>query len=412
VFRSEAVKAQQKKLHGDVFLTQPLPFSVLSGVLCAIVLLAGVFIVAGSYARSEHVAGYLVPSKGLVKIQARQFGTLESMRVREGDLVHKGQPLAEVLVSATADDGKNVAAKALAAIEQQRLTLEAQKVLEQNMLEAELAKLQSEQRETMLSINSLEAQIKLQAQITSSAEDAYKDVQDLLGKGYISKIESERRRQSWLSHQAQMQMREQDLASAKARLQQLSIRLTQLPDESDQRLARLRAQLAELDGRIAELEGRRAYLVSSPVEGRVVAVSGTGVGRTVQAGQPLLTILPEGSELKAELYVPSRAVGFVEEGQEVRLLYDAFPYQRFGSFPAVITKVTETILSPDEAMAPFEIREPVYRVTAAIESDTIQARGREVTLQSGMALKANIVLERRSFLDWILEPLRAVGERS
>lgn len=412
MFRSEAVKAQQKKLHGDVFLTQPLPFSVLSGVLCAIVLLAGVFIVAGSYARSEHVAGYLVPSKGLVKIQARQFGTLESMRVREGDLVHKGQPLAEVLVSATADDGKNVAAKALAAIEQQRLTLEAQKVLEQNMLEAELAKLQSEQRETMLSINSLEAQIKLQAQITSSAEDAYKDVQDLLGKGYISKIESERRRQSWLSHQAQMQMREQDLASAKARLQQLSIRLTQLPDESDQRLARLRAQLAELDGRIAELEGRRAYLVSSPVEGRVVAVSGTGVGRTVQAGQPLLTILPEGSELKAELYVPSRAVGFVEEGQEVRLLYDAFPYQRFGSFPAVITKVTETILSPDEAMAPFEIREPVYRVTAAIESDTIQARGREVTLQSGMALKANIVLERRSFLDWILEPLRAVGERS
>jgi hypothetical protein len=36
--------------------------------------------------------------------------------------------------------------------------------------------------------------------------------------------------------------------------------------------------------------------------------------------------------LQAEIYIPSRAIGFVKPGQEVRLLYDAFPYQRFGAY--------------------------------------------------------------------------------
>ncbi|MBL4836590.1 MAG: HlyD family efflux transporter periplasmic adaptor subunit [Kordiimonadaceae bacterium] len=148
------------------------------------------------------------------------------------------------------------------------------------------------------------------------------------------------------------------------------------------------------------------------MNGRVVSIAGTAIGRSVQAGQPLFSILPEGSVLEAELFVPSRAVGFVEEGQEVRLLYDAFPYQRFGSFTATITKVTKTILAPNETFAPFEVKEPVYWVTAKLTAKNITARGSEIALQSGMTLQANIVLERRSFIDWLLEPLRAVGGRT
>ena len=114
----------------------------------------------------------------------------------------------------------------------------------------------------------------------------------------------------------------------------------------------------------------------------------------------------------AELFIPSHAIGFMEKGQEVKLLYDAFPYQFFGSHHATIVKVTETILSPNEIIAPFVVREPVYRVIAEIAKETINARGKEIALQSGMTLKANVVLERRSLLDWMMEPLRAVRERS
>ncbi|MEX0299270.1 MAG: HlyD family efflux transporter periplasmic adaptor subunit [Kordiimonas sp.] len=330
----------------------------------------------------------------------------------EGDFVAKNMPLASILVSQNTSAGSTSVELALEALERQKAALDVQIALEQNQLDAETNRLNSEQSEAELRVSSLESRIQLQKQITTSAEAAYKDVQELLKQGYIAKIESERRRQTWLAQQTQGQLKAQELAEANARLEQINIRLAQLPNESKQRLSRLQSQYSELDARYAELEGRRAYSVTSPVDGRVVSVAGTGIGRTVQAGQPLLTILPNDSVLEAELFVPSRAAGFVEEGQEVRLLYDAFPYQRFGSFPAVITRITKTILAQNETLAPFELKEPVYRVTAQIEASDIEARGQKVALQTGMTLKANIVLERRSFIDWILEPLRAVGARA
>ena len=172
------------------------------------------------------------------------------------------------------------------------------------------------------------------------------------------------------------------------------------------------SQQAELEGKKTELSGRSAYTISSSVEGKVLSISMDSIGRSVQSGQPFLTILPAGSVLEAELFVPSRAIGFVEKGQQVKLLYDAFPYQFFGSHNATITAVTESILAPGEILAPFELKEPVYRVTANIEKKTIDARGKEIILQSGMTLRANIILERRSFLDWLLAPLRAVRDRA
>ncbi|RMB11846.1 membrane fusion protein [Eilatimonas milleporae] len=412
MFRSEAIEAQKQKLHGDVFLTQPLPFSLITLAVAGIVFLVFFLLLSGSYARSEHVTGHLVPSKGLVKLQASQFGTLAGLHIREGDFVTTGQALASILISQNTPDGDSPTQKALDAIFRQKTTLQTQMTLEQNQLETETARLASERAEAALRIASLDRQIQLQEQITASAESAYMDVQELLERGYISKIESERRRQTWLSQQNQEQLKQQERAEAQANLDRLNIRLEQLPNESRQRLARLRSQQSELDAKQAELEGRRAYAVTSPVDGKVVSISSAGVGRSVAAGQPLLTILPRDSHLEAELFIPSRAAGFVEEGQEVRLLYDAFPYQRFGSFPATITQVTESILSPEEVLAPFAVTQPVYRVKAAIGTDSIDINSRRIALQSGMTLQANIILERRSFLDWLLDPLRAVGDRS
>ena len=161
-----------------------------------------------------------------------------------------------------------------------------------------------------------------------------------------------------------------------------------------------------------ELSGQSAYAITSSVDGKILSISIDSVGRSVQAGQPLLTIMPANSVLEAELFIPSKAIGFIEKGQEVRLLYDAFPYQYFGSYRAIITDVTETILAPDEIFAAFKLTEPAYRVRADIDKRSIKARGRVLPLQSGMTLSANIILERRSFLNWLLEPLRAVRERA
>ena len=412
MFRKEAIAAKRQKLHGGVFLVQPLSFSALGLLILSIVIFGIILLVTGSYARSEHVIGHLVPTRGLVKIQAARFGTLESIDVREGDAIRTGQKLAAIMVSTNALDGGSIADKALAALARQEFELQTQIALQTNQLEAETARLIAEKEALALRVRSLRGQLVLQRELASSAEDAFNDIQNLLMQGYISKEESKRRHQEWLTQKTQQKFREQELIAAKSKQKLIEIRLLQLPNESKQRVARLMAQHAELEGRKTELSERRAYAITSSVNGKVLSISMASIGRSVQAGQPLLTIMPEGSVLQAELFVPSRAIGFVRKGQEVRLLYDAFPYQFFGSHIATITEVTETILAPGEILAPFELREPVYRVTADIENETIEARGKVLALQSGMTLRANIILERRSFLDWLLEPLRAVRERT
>jgi membrane fusion protein len=51
------------------------------------------------------------------------------------------------------------------------------------------------------------------------------------------------------------------------------------------------------------------------------------------------------------------------------------------------------------------VKEPVYKVTAALDRPDVDAYGKKMPLQAGMLLKADIVLERRSLLHWVLDPL-------
>jgi membrane fusion protein len=125
-----------------------------------------------------------------------------------------------------------------------------------------------------------------------------------------------------------------------------------------------------------------------------------------------MTIVPEGSSLHAEVYAPTRAIGFVEPGQEVRLLYDAFPYQRFGSFTGRIVRVSRAAIDPRDLSVPLHLEEAVYRIEVAPEAQSVDAFGAAQPLQPGMTLSANIVLDRRSFLDWLLTPINAVLRRN
>jgi len=112
--------------------------------------------------------------------------------------------------------------------------------------------------------------------------------------------------------------------------------------------------------------------------------------------------------LQAELFVPSRAIGFVKPGQPVRILYDAFPYQHFGTYRGEIVDVSQTILTGTDAGAPFKLSEPAYRVVASLERSDIDADGKRIALQPDMLLKADIILERRSLMSWLTRPLQSV----
>ena len=81
-----------------------------------------------------------------------------------------------------------------------------------------------------------------------------------------------------------------------------------------------------------------------------------------------MNIVPAGEKLEAQLFGPSRAIGFIRAGQRVLLRYEAFPYQKFGQYEGVVAEVSRTAINPAELTqlsgltSLLAADEPVYRM--------------------------------------------------
>jgi membrane fusion protein len=180
--------------------------------------------------------------------------------------------------------------------------------------------------------------------------------------------------------------------------------LEQLPIVAAERIRVLRNDLSSIEQRVAEVTGRQAYVIRAPTSGRVSTLQ-ANVGQIADPRHMQLEIIPLDAHLEAELFFPARAFGFVRPGQQVRILYDAFPYQKFGTYHGSVTKVSQAVLTGNETIGPITLKEPAYRVTAALERPDVDAYGRKMPLQPDMLLKADVILEQRSLMRWLLDPV-------
>jgi membrane fusion protein len=168
---------------------------------------------------------------------------------------------------------------------------------------------------------------------------------------------------------------------------------------------------------LTESEARRKIQVLAPTSGTVTAIT-VEVGKPVLADTTLTSILPTGSELEAEIYAPSRAVGFIKPGMKVSLRYQAYPYQKFGQYEAVVHEIAGTSISaqeltlPGAATASNQTSEPLYRIRLKLKQQSVLAYGHPVNLKPGMLLDASVILEHRRLYEWVLEPLFSVSGRS
>lgn len=149
-------------------------------------------------------------------------------------------------------------------------------------------------------------------------------------------------------------------------------------------------------------------LITAPVTGQLI-VAEAREGQVVDANSVLFVVAPEGGRLQARMLVPSRAVGFLRSGQEVRLQIDAFPFQRFGSAQARITDVSGAAMLPGQVDVPIQFAEASYLVDAELLATTLEAYGQPVQIENGMQFSADIVIDQRSLIEWLLDPLYAAG---
>jgi membrane fusion protein len=411
LFRPEVIEARKQRLEGEVILTQPLRASTLSFLLVAIMGAAACWVTLGSYTRSELARGILVTDQPSAKVVAIRPGQVSQLLVRDGDRVRAGQRLATILVERPDEHGASASKESLQAFDAQRLLAQQQAQLATERADSERARLSATLQGLERQRTDIGGQIELQKQVVTSAKQTFDSMTAVVEKGFVSRIEYENRRQAVLAAEQQLSQLQEQSNALGAQERQTAAELAKTDADAGTEIATARSAAEGFVEQRAQMLADRAYEISAPVSGRVTALQAE-VGSTVDGTTPLMVIVPDGSPLHADVYAPSSAIGFVKPGQEVRLLYDAFPYQRFGSFGGRVHRVSRTVLDPKEIAAPLKIDEPVYRIEVTVPRQQVEAFGKAQLLQPGMTLSANLILDRRSFLQWLLEPLNAVLRRN
>lgn len=409
LFRQEAIDNKRERLWGEVILIQPFSFYVITAVITVIVIAVALMLFYGTYARRENVSGYLLPDKGLVKIYASQSGIVTDIHVEEGVTVSKGDLLLTISTQKTNFQSADVDALIVSKLNDNKATIN-DKLTEQNKLNSrEETQYKDQVSGLKREIRQLKVQVKTHKKKYRVSQEQFDRLDELYAKKYLSKSDYITAQEHHVDIQLRLDEARQQLTSKQNQLSDTSNLLDQLPLKSSIKISELNQQLSDIDQKILEIEGRRTYTLRAPSSGRVTAIQ-VNPGNWVK-DKPLLTILPSNAKFKAELFLPTRAIGFIKTGQSVLLRYSAFPYQRFGLYNGTIDKVSEVILLPDELHVPVKLEEPVYRVTVVPEKQVISAYGRDFNLQAGMLLQASIILEGRSLGEWLLAPIYSLRGR-
>ncbi len=411
LFRKEAVLHATRRLSGAVVLATPLSMRVLGLLFVGIVIAAVVFASLATYARKATVTGWLVPDQGMIRAIASAGGFVQALAVMEGDLVEKGATIAELQIAAVTAAG-NVGE---IIIQQLRAEIEATRA----RTEARIRGLDSEARQVSVRLENLRAELRqlqtqadLQEQRLAIARQELERGEELAARGNLPRAEVDRRRSAVLAAEQELANLRRQIGAMERDMSDITARIAAIGTEKDAIRAESRSAEASLEQRITDAEARRVQLVTTPVAGRVAALPAT-VGQPVAAGGTVAIIIPEGAKLEAELLAPSRGAGFIRPGQEVRLMLQAFPHQRFGTVTGEIKAISRTVLGPNDFSIPgLSIQEPIFRVRVALNRDAIYAYGEAIPLQPGMLLSADIVFDRRSLIQWLFDPLFAIARRT
>ena len=433
LFRQEALNARQAQWLGGVRIGRRLSFGVVT--VCALLIASAVtaFALWGEITRKARMGGFTTHSRGQISLAAPATGVLESVAVKEGDLVGAAQLLFVVSTeraSASAGGGAgapecggtgnpaaSIGARAAASLRDRRASLEADKSLRRLQTQQRTEALNERLRGNAAEGRLLDAEAALAASRVQLAQTSLARQQRLAAEGFVSDAQTQQKTEELMGVQAGANATERSRAGLQRDARAIHAEITAGNSALAADLSQIERNLSLLVQESSENDARRQSVVLAPVAGVVTAVN-FHVGQSVVAGQALATVLPhsEAAErLAVHLYAPSRTAGFVQVGQTVMMRYAPYPYQKFGLHSGVVVAVGATPINPQDLpqgnaqaiLQGAQSNEPLSRITVKPHAQSILTYGQVQALKPGMALEADVLQDKRAIWEWVLEPVLA-----
>jgi membrane fusion protein len=413
LFRQEALEFQRKRNMGEVILVQPLSFTFLTVIAISIAVAVIGFAFWGEYTRKAHVQGYLAPSRGLIKVYPPETGSLIEKYVTEGQSVKRGDSLFVLSTERSSRLTPEAQATAIDQLRQRRDSLKEELTKQRHISEIEINNLQMRIRDTQAELTQIKLEIATQAQRVASAKRRVKRYSDVSVIESIPEDEAQQKQEELLDQQSRLQALQRSRLGLEREINGLRLELGSSELKAKNQEAAIEREISTKEQELTEYESKRNIVITAPSDGVVTTILAERA-QSAHATTPLLSILPVGAVLEAQLLVPSRAIGFIAPDQTVALHYQAFPYQRFGSYKGRVREISRTSITPrnaEYADLPVNPQESVYRVTVTLDSQVVKAYREDVPLQAGMLLEADIWLDHRRVIEWVFDPLFSVMGR-
>jgi membrane fusion protein len=405
LFRMEVIDAGRERLAGTVVAAVPPSSRLYTRLVLGVVAIIVAILIFGSYATSAQVRGIVAYDAGIARVYPSTPAEIREIHVHDGQTVTAGTPLVTLSIA----QGQDGIATQLAQLGNQDQELARQIDLAAEIGSAETRGLAEQSASLGAAIASLERQRSIAAGQIRLAEAATRRATELAHEGAGTQRQVEDSRSAMLTRRADVESIGERIIAQREALRTAEAQIAQRTLETGRIRSVLLAQRAALAEQRAELMRTDRLVLTSPIDGQVGDVS-VEVGQRARPDRSLVTIVPRNSHLEVWLYAPSRAVGFARPGQQVRLFFDAFPYQKYGAGRGTVTAVSRVPTEPTNLDTNLGIEEPVFRIRVRIDEMAPRVPADQRAMRPGMTLTANLVLEERSLWEVLFGPIRsAVG---
>ncbi|EAN8329677.1 HlyD family efflux transporter periplasmic adaptor subunit [Salmonella enterica] len=413
MFRKEVFEEIENGHLGDVHISSPVSY-VFLGVICLFITgLILLFLFFGHYTHRETVTGVIIPSNGVVNITSgKSSGVITELYVHQGDNVKRGSKLFKVINDRSIDGAGSVQEvineNIRKQIKEMSKEIDNNKILLNNGLEllnTTLILLYKKKNETLMQIKTVSDKVKEDERFISSISDVYK-------KKYISELDMRQQKIQYSNDIQNLKNLNIQLIDTMKQIKDGEHQLTSLPLEYSIKNGQILSRINEMRSTISQNSSDRENIITSKSDGVVSSILFYR-GQNVSIGETIISLLPSNSFFIAELFVPSNAMGFIKTGNKVVLRYQAYPYQKFGQQYGEIYQISRNILTPREltSVTGSQIQSPFYRVLVKLEHQYVPVYDKKETLMSGMLINADILTDKRTLIEWVLEPLYGLKEK-
>jgi HlyD family secretion protein len=276
-------------------------------------------------------------------------------------------------------------------------------------------------RERMMNELAASREVLRKLEVTLPSYQRSADAFDKLAtQNLMGTIQAEEKRREAIEKAQDLETQRSSVAALTSSLSQQDQRLAQLKSAYASDLNQQRMETVSRITRLQQDSNKLSYQqglleLRAPQAGIVKDLATTTVGAVVQPGTVILNLVPAGEPLQAEVMIDNQDIGFIREGQTVRLKLAAFPFQKYGMMDGIVKTVSADAQQQQrDPRAQSDSAEDVnaaglaFKAIVTLDAQNLQAMGRHLPLAAGMSVSAEIIQDKRTVLEYLLSPVQRV----